>query len=262
VIFSAEVMSPTLIAYSSLQGTDNDIYLMNKDGSQQKKLTNLITENDIEPSWSPDGRKIAFTRYFYHGVPHIWIINIDGSNLKQLTSGTKSLQSDWSPDGKHIAFRKGNDLCIMNNDGSNEVTIMLDAVEPSWSPDGNRITFRSNWDIFTINQDGTNKVNLTNNKNHNMQPSWSPDGTKIAFAKRDIGLFVMNYDGLNEIQLTEYGGSNPSWSPDGTKIIFNSKDYCEIHVIHSSDGSNLQKLTNSEGENKYDKEPVWCPMDK
>ena len=108
-------------------------------------------------------------------------------------------------------------------------------------------------------------------------PAWSPDGTKIAFINFG-GIFVMNADGTNPVQLTfdkDVGDpcSGPAWSPDGTKIAFASEDFaldpageydysCEIYVMNA-DGTNLVKLTqsfyNENGNYFYNTDPAWSP---
>jgi Tol biopolymer transport system component len=188
-----------------------------------------------EPSWSPDGTKIAF-----------------------------SFQRDGNGNG---------DIYVMDADGSNPTRITKQGPadsEPSWSPDGTKIAFKSwrngNYDIYVVDavayvyaSDGSNPNNITsitNNAAHDMQPSWSADGTKIAFLSDRNGnreIHVMNADGSNQTNLTHYpknmsydGDDSPSWSPDGTKIAFMSyrdgKDR-QIYVM-DADGSNQTYITN------------------
>src|ERR1051325_2463927 len=91
-----------------------------------------------------------------------------------------------------------------------------------------RIAFTSDNTIYTINPDGSALIKLTPSDNGFLDryPAWSPDGTKIAFGRGTLQtpsskIFVMNANGSNATQLTDFAGDRqPSWSPDGTKIAF------------------------------------------
>ena len=120
---------------------------------------------------------------------------------------------------------------------------------PSWSPDGSKIAFESGNQIYIMNSDGTNQVCISNNSFNDGKPSWSPDGSKIAFHSNRFDhisshyIMVMNVDGSNQTKITN--GYRPSWSPDGSKIVFQKSDgpiFDHIYRVNS-DGSNIIKLT-------------------
>ncbi len=170
---------------------------------------------------------------------NIFLINIDGSNILQLTNGNYvNTHPKWSPDGNEIAFisnRNGEfDLYVMKADGSNveylatltdiETMDIIEAFSLSWSPDGTKIAFaaesRGYFDIFTFNVDGTNLTNITNtNTNIEALPNWSADGSTIAFISIDENnkqqLYLINKDGSGKKQVTDFqfNNSNPDWSP-------------------------------------------------
>ncbi len=79
----------------------------------------LIHQGGGHPAWSPDGSKIAFSAYAGGKVPHIWIMNADGSNLKKLTEEGGD-RPCWSPDGSKIAYTntKLGEIWVMNPDGT------------------------------------------------------------------------------------------------------------------------------------------------
>jgi TolB protein len=136
-------------------------------------LTNNLGDDDL-PSWSPDGKKIAFTSN-RDGTGDIYVMNADGGGIIRLTDTPAAESSSvWSPDGTKIVFdsaRDGNkELYIMNSDGSNQTRLTFNAttdVGPvSFSPDGKRIAFsRSaakegaaasyNFDIYVMNLNGS-----------------------------------------------------------------------------------------------------------
>ena len=137
-----------------------------------------------QPSWSPDGKRLAFTSL--QGNHDIWVVNLDGSQLTNLTNGAgQCSQPAWSPDGTRIAFvsdRDGNDeIYLMNVDGSLQVNLTHNAASdehPTWSPDSTRIAFQTNRDgnneIYAMYADGSNQIDLTNDPADDTSPSWGP----------------------------------------------------------------------------------------
>lgn len=263
-----------LIAFESDRDGDVDIYLMNPDGTNVRRLT-MFKESERSPAWSPDGRKIAFHAYF-NSDSDIFVIDVDSGNIKQLTQNVVNDQDPtWSPDGKKIAYVSGPSAApgrinIMNADGSN-IRRFTDSPGYShgtldWSPDGTQLLFYTSYDdnryIYTMNLDGRNLIQLTFGWWDSWDPNWSPDGSKIAF--RTGGdtygeIYVMDADGSNMDQLTnpfEFS-SSPTWSPDGKQIAFQSTpdNLAQIFVM-DADGKNLRQLTDTRWNNSS---PAWSP---
>ena len=154
ILFSAEDRSKLY----STEVPQSDVFIVNVDGSAP---TNLTDDNgwDGSPSWSPDGRRIAFG-----SSRDIYMMNADGSGVTQLTDDPSSdSQPSWSPDGRRIAFLSNRDgdynIYVMNADGSSQ-TQLTDfpgyIVRLNWSPDGQHIAFQVNsddsgMDIYLIN---------------------------------------------------------------------------------------------------------------
>lgn len=199
---------------------------------------------------------IAFIAEGKDSKEHIYIMNADGANRKQLTNDDSWKGSlSWSPDGEKIAFGTYEGHFVMNRDGSGLLHLTnIGEGQPSlsWSPDSKKVVFvlgPSIWryDLFTLNRDNTNLVQLTNTpEKGEAYPAWSPDGQKIAYLDRTI--YLINTDGSNPNALFEYketfkinyyprGGQLMNWSPDGKKIAF-VKDLRGICVINA-DGTNL-----------------------
>jgi len=134
-------------AFAQTQPSRNpEIWVMDADGSNSKKLT----DHGMDPSWSPDGRQIAFESR-RDGIFQIYAMSSDGSNLRRLTKhNAEDSNPAWAPDGGSIAYisatgddRRG--LFLIAPDGSDQHGLAhskhQDFCFPSWSPDGKSIVF-------------------------------------------------------------------------------------------------------------------------
>jgi TolB protein len=155
------------------------IWVMNANGKNPRAIT---TENDIDPTWSPDGSMIAFASS-RTGTRQLFIMNADGSNIRQVTNlPDMGGRSTWSADGSKLAFYagpvNGRNIYTINIDGTGlaQLTSGGDNLGPSWSPDGNWIAFTSfrdgNNEIYIMRPDGTNPIRLTDNAISDWQPRW------------------------------------------------------------------------------------------
>ena len=262
-----------LIAYASDQDGDFDIWVMNADGSDQRKLTDNEAL-DQSPAWSPDGRQIAFISD-RDGTDEVYVMDADGGNVRRLTQTSDASESfpAWSPDGKQISFdsnRGGEwDVYVMAHDGA-EPRPLTDSPGDdwisSWSADGSQIVFESkrdgNYEIYVMDSDGSNPRRLTVNQIHDGFPSWSPDGTQIAFMSQRDGnyeIYTMNADGSNQRRVTDNPAedSDPAWSPDGEWLAFVSdrEGNDEIYIM-KADGSSARQLTDNGARNWS---PAWLP---
>ncbi|MBX3296521.1 MAG: PD40 domain-containing protein [Acidobacteria bacterium] len=254
-------------------GITREIYIMNSDGTEQRRLT-YNSFDDMSPSISRDGRKIVFHSDRGAGFD-IFIMNIDGTNQVNLTNnGLFNIQPSISPDGGRIAFKSISDIFVMNADGSNPVNLtgasLSNNSDPSFSDDGSKIAFRSdrdgNQEIYVMNADGTNQTRLTFTPSVlEEQPAFSPDGTKIVYnTEQDATseIWVMNADGSNPVRLTNNTvlERHATFSPDGTRIAFTSArdGNNEIYVMNA-DGSNPQRRTNAPGSDYGAKWGVVAP---
>jgi TolB protein len=225
------------------------IYLVDANSGEQTPLTYQADGAAIPvvgrfPSYSPDGKKIAFD----NGGPQsgdILVTNADGSgtpaNLTQ-DAAARNIRPAWSPDGRKIAFvsrRDGNDeIYVMNADGTGVIQLTStskDATDdepaadnaPAWSPNGQKIVFQrtlrdGNEEIYLMNADGSGQTRLTTWPGTDEDPDWSPNGQWIAFHREiePIGgeileVFVMKADGTDQIRLTatadQSENAHPGW---------------------------------------------------
>jgi TolB protein len=248
----------------------SEIYVMNADGSRKRKLTRDRAFDD-SPTWSPDGRRIAFLRGFGSRA-RLYVVNADGSGLRKLMKITAqayfSSHVVWSPDGRTIYLGR----YLISTDGSGARRLPNIPLIAVWSPDGRQIAYvhnvstglpgpgaagsKDDSEIYVMNADGSGTRRLTHNVGYDGKPAWSPDGRRIAFQSQRravrgvVGgskaeIYVMNADGSGKRNLTRNPAQDgsPSWSPDGRRIAFvrNRDGRPEAHVMNA-DGSGQRSL--------------------
>jgi TolB protein len=202
---SAPAWSPDgkKIAFSSNRDGNNEIYVMDADGSEQTNLTNHPAVDQLA-AFSPDGTKIAFTRTLPGNNFELFVMDADGTGQTNLTnSPTSDAWPEYSPDGSRLAFgsiRPGFDdphstdidIWVMELDDltgmpTGALTNLTDAMVtnerwPAWSPDGAKVAFwsgsgdglRQDAEIWTVPAAGGTPVNLTNNQAGDIEPDWGP----------------------------------------------------------------------------------------
>jgi len=274
-----------------------DLASMNPDGTNFLNFTNLPTGRMAFPllDFSPDGTKIVYSSGEDDGGPvDIHTINSDGTGDVQLTNvgvGNEALLPLYSPDGTQIYYSSGTDstknMYRMNADGSNVETIVSVSANQGavlWgiSPDGTQILYTVEddtlglSDLYVANIDGSSAVKITNaTAGQYVQGAlWSPDGSRIAytFGKNivalgdPINLFVVNRDGTNNTNLTNYAAGifaahpflpfyyarSMSWSTDGAGIVYirYDKNVENMNIdFANADGSGITHLTNNTAAN-------------
>ncbi len=225
--------------------------------------------NDLHPTVSPDGTRVAFTSNRLDPDdgstdPDIYVMNIDGSNVVQVTAdkpgaggamGAAQYEPTWSPDGNQLAYRY--------NDGLNADIYTVDLTtgatrqwtgtgsgpagydaEPAWSPDGTKLLY-SNGKGPTVK---INVIDLATGADTTVidapglsdaTPAWSPDGTRIVFRRGDegggAGIWVAPAGGGTATQLTDpLGGAAPPEEEGGEPTA-----YSDLNPAWSPDGTQI-----------------------
>ncbi|MEJ7568726.1 MAG: hypothetical protein WKF41_10720 [Gaiellaceae bacterium] len=213
----------------------SDIYTVTT-GSTPVVSSSALVANASDPSWSPNGKKLAFTQ-----GGSVKVLTVDGGAIQTLDSGSAPT---WSPDGTMIAYEKTTDIYVISSSGGTGRNLSNSGAgaaddDPTWSLDGDTIAFTrttTNADIYTMiapsdpssgGGGGGGQQQLTTATSNETQPSYDPDGTRIAFASDRIGaaqrqIYSISVSGGIETRETssttdEYA---PAHAPDGTVIAF------------------------------------------
>jgi len=176
------------IVFTGNDGSQQSLWLMNRDGSNPHRLT-YGKGDSFDPVWSPDGGQILFASNLAGGV-QLYVMNLDGSNPRQLTqiSGLRG-RSDWSPDGETITTYAGStwhrEIILLDKEGKQlaQITDGGNNLAPNFSPDGQWLAFTSYRDnygddngceLYIMRVDGSQVTRLTDNDYCDWQPNWGP----------------------------------------------------------------------------------------
>jgi Tol biopolymer transport system component len=256
--------STTLIAYSEFTDASlrsSVIKVSRFDGSGQRQLTGAgASVKDTRPSWSPDGRKLAFEREQPRAgcgagcvTREIYVVNVADRRLTQLTHSPAAAGCGA---GAHVSCH----------------------ADPSWSPDGIHIAYaaaetaKGRSGIWVTDLAGAaDQVSTSPAAAVDAGPAWSPDSKSLAFSQENAGggsIFTISATGQNVRQLTPSDAdfrSEPAWSPDGTRIMFRKGSDLSEQTFHPAqlftvrdDGTGLERLTPASADIEY-LSASWSP---
>ncbi len=176
------------LAFSSSRSGDPEIWIVDANGSNPRRLTNFAGP-DVSPVWNPKtGNQLAWCSG-RTGLPQIYIMDSDGGDIQRMTDGGYATSPSWSPNGQFLTFawdRKygpgapgGQDIYVMDIASKRWLQLTHDAGRndfPSWAPDGRHIVFEraegGRTEIWSMLADGTEQHALTTTGNNTM-PNWS-----------------------------------------------------------------------------------------
>ncbi|MFL5945167.1 MAG: TolB family protein, partial [Gaiellaceae bacterium] len=250
------------LVFGTLHAGEDELWTMNADGSDRRNLTRHDGRkiSDIDPRWSPDGRRIAYSTDAtdVEGAGRqIWIMRADGSGIRQLTHlPGYSRSPSWTADGQQIVFDNYNagalDVYRVDEDGTGLVNLTSNDpgvdYSPAASPRGKKIVFTSERDggthLYVQTPDGAAQ-RITSGSGSDFHANWSPRGNDIVFVRADSAgstdLYVVHTDGTGEQRLTSTSRDEyfPAFSPDGNKVAYIAcgpapvpwAPRCAIHIL-------------------------------
>ena len=268
-----------IVDRSSPQSADS-IFLLTIDSGEKRRLTVPPAESygDGFPTFSPDGRTLAFTRGAGLQVRDIFVQTLgpdmspSGEPKRVTFDGRLIAGLDWTADGRELVFssnRAGrHSLWRVAVSGGQPEPLGAggeDAYAPSIARQGGRLAYSHEqrdtniWQLASGKESQPTKFIASKREDNAAQ--FSPDGRKIVFQSSRSGSFeiwVADRDGSHPIQLTFFGGpqaGSPRWSPDSRQIAFDSptKGNTEIHVV-SAEGGSPRRLTTGTSDNVR---PSW-----
>ena len=264
----------TLIIYITHKNNEYRLYISDADGANPRPMFKS-PDPVFSPSWSPDGKRIAYVAYQDTGRNKRMAINIQEVSTAQITtvSAEKGLNSSpaWSPDGRRLAL-------TLSKDGNAEIYILdlqtsrltrltknpaIDT-EADWSKDGKYIAFTSDRggkpQIYRIPVTGGKAKRLTYQGNYNTRPRFSPvDANQLAMLHNDgkgfkIAVLNLKTKKLKILTKTTLDES-PTFAPNGSMILYTTGS--ELSAV-SINGRANQRLVEAFG--KQVQEPAWSPF--
>ncbi len=194
----------------------------------------------LAASWSPDGRRLAYS--FIGGPENIYVVNADGSGLALLVDrDQRDFRPEWSPDGTHLVFTSVVDgvhvIMRVDADGKNLQALSKpeDAVgDPDYAPDGRRLLYFTDEplprDLYVRDLLTGEVTALTSTPDFDeVSGRWAPDGRKVVFVGTDSNegaqgdIWILDTVGGDRLNLTRsvtVGEFHPDWSHDGSRVVY------------------------------------------
>jgi len=261
----------TQLAFISNGDGNKEIYICDFDGYKPKRFTHNKSIT-LSPSWSSDGKWMAYTSYV-KGQPDLYIRHIIDKRGTIVSKEGLNSSPAWVPGrfalAASMSFSGDPEIYLLTGNGKiiRRLTHSRGIdVSPAWSPDGKKMAFVSKRSgtpqIHIMDLDSGRVKRLTFQGKYNTQPEWSPKGGKIAYSAMENGetnIYIVDTEGNHPVQLTHGNGNNesPSWSPDGSLITFSStrEGPARIYMMNAF-GTDQRRLLVMKGQQTN---PNWSP---
>jgi TolB protein len=263
----------TRIAYVVKRGNRYELQIADADGAGEETALASF-EPIISPTWSPDGRRLAYVS-FENKKPVVYVHSLlDGKRQVAANFRGSNSAPAWSPDGKTLAVslsrEGGSQLFLLNADGSGARRLTSSSAidtEPRYSPDGRWIYFTSDRggspQIYRMPSSGGEPQRVTFEGSYNVSPRLSPDGKTLAYITRNSGKFQVALQDLANKQVQIITDSDrdesPSFAPNGRMILLATVIGGRgLLSAVSADGRFKQRLSAAAGGDV--REPAWGPF--
>jgi Tol biopolymer transport system component/fibronectin type 3 domain-containing protein len=280
---------PEAIAFSRNSGIvedDNELFVVEADGSNPTAITDNDGVHDADPHWSPDGSMIAFVSD-RAGDFDIWVMESDGTEPRNLTAGIPfAADPTWAP-GNRIAFVSDNpaggfierlDVFVVDPDGQNLQVVVNDSAGPfvrdafpTFDPSGERLFFGRGLEssaehhLYAVGLPGTDQplVQITNFAGNQIHPAASPvDADEVAYvqestsANADGELYVIDGETVTRLTHNGFREASPAWSPDGTHVVFMRDMLSDEQLVKRNVATGVETVLTS---GAFDGGPSWNP---
>lgn len=248
---------------STIAFTAGQLYVKTLGG----RLRRLTRGGASSPSWSPDGRLIA-----YENVGRLFVIGSDGRDRRRLASSRTVMDgTSWSPDSRRLVTAIDGRLYVMDvrTRTRRQIGQRRWSKEALWSPSGRWIAFTrarasdKPGDVYLVRPDGSSLRRLSRTPQYEYSLTWSPTGRLLAYAGRRGNVFVVDVTTGRTRQISRTkcgeGADLLEWSPRGDRFAFRSvpvRRDAEI-VTAIPDGTDIRQLTDDCGV--WEQNPAWSP---